>query len=257
MLNIINGDFYRIKKSILFYGVIIFAGLISFLLMVLNRQDIRIGISIFGNLTTFISPEDVIALGVQYQKGLGIIAAVFISVFIGQEYQWNTWQHKWLISKNRFGMYLSKAILSAIVSALTFLVFELCALLFSGQISVMLAGGYITTVLCGSLIYIALGAVLCFISMLIKNNTTSVIVTLCYILFSETIVTVLQNIGSVSKATENIIAWCVQHSIYGMSSALATASMTPEVISTTVISSFVIFIATTIIGMFLFRKYEL
>lgn len=172
MLNIINGDFYRIKKSILFYGVIIFAGLISFLLMILNRQDIRIGISIFGNLTTFISPEDVIALGVQYQEGLGIIAAVFISVFIGQEYQWNTWQHKWLISKNRFGMYLSKAILSAIVSALTFLVFELCALLFSGQISVMLAGGYITTVLCGSLIYIALGAVLCFISMLIKNNTT-------------------------------------------------------------------------------------
>ncbi len=54
------------------------------MLMILNGQDIRIGISIFGNLTTFISPEDVIALGVQYQKGLGIIVAVFISVFIGQ-----------------------------------------------------------------------------------------------------------------------------------------------------------------------------
>lgn len=65
MLNVINGDLYRIKKSKLFYGVIIIAGLIASLLMILNRQDIRIGISIFGNLTTFISVEDVITLGIQ------------------------------------------------------------------------------------------------------------------------------------------------------------------------------------------------
>lgn len=76
MLNVINGDLYRIKKSKLFYGVIIIAGLIASLLMILNRQDIRIGISIFGNLTTFISVEDVITLGIQYQKGLGIIVAI-------------------------------------------------------------------------------------------------------------------------------------------------------------------------------------
>lgn len=257
MLNILNGDFYRIKKSRLFYGAIIFAGLISFLLMILNRQDIRLGISIFGNLTTFISAEDVISLGVQYQKGLGIVVAVLISVFIGQEYQWNTWQHKWLISKNRFSMYLSKAILSAIVSALTFLIFELSALLFSGQINILLANDYITILLCGSVVYIALGAVICFISMLIKNSTTSAIVTLGYILFSETLMTVLQNIGSASTITEKIITWYVQHSIYGMSSALVTASMTPDVISSTIISSFIIFIAITITGMLLFHKYEL
>lgn len=257
MLNIISGDVYRMKRNRLVYGAIIFAGLISFLLMILNRQDIRLGISIFGNLTTFVSAEDVISLGVQYQKGLGLIAAIVISVFISQEYQWNTWQHKWLISKTRYGIYLSKAILSAVVSALTFLVFEISALLFSGQVGNLLAGDYITTLLCGSVIYAALGAVLCFISMLIKNSTTSIIVSLGYILFTETIITVLKNMGSVSAVTEKMIAWCVQHSIYGMSSALATASMTPEVISTTVISSFVIFTVTTIIGMFLFRKYEL
>ncbi len=257
MLNVINADFYRIKKNRLFYGMIIFAGLISFLLMILNRQDIRLGISIFGNLTTFISAKDVITLGVQYQKGLGLVIAIFISVFIGQEYQWNTWQHKWLISKNRFGMYLSKAILSAIVSALTFLVFEISALLISGQISVLLAGGYITTLLCGSVIYIALGAVLCFISMLIKNGTTSIIVTLGYVMLSETLVTVLQNIGGISAVTEKIITWCVQHSIYGMSVALATASMTPEIISSIIISSFATFTVTTIAGILLFRKYEL
>lgn len=257
MFNIICSDIYRIKKSRLFYGIIIFAGLISLLLMLLNRQDIRLGISIFGNLTTFISAEDVISLGVQYQKGLGLIIAIFISVFIGQEYQWNTWQHKWLISKTRYGIYLSKAILSAVVSFLTFLVFEISALLFSGQVGNLLAGGYITTLLYGGVIYIALGAVLCFISMLIKNSTTSVVVTLSYILFSETVMTVLQNIGSVSAVTEKITAWCVQHSIYGMSSVLAAAPMTPMSISYIVISSLVIFVVTTIMGMLFFHKYEL
>lgn len=257
MLNILNCDFYRMKKNRFFYGAIILSGLISFLLMILNRQDIRLGISIFGNLTTFISAADVISLGVQYQKGLGIVAAVFISVFIGQEYQWNTWQHKWLISKSRFKMYLSKAILSAIVSALIFLIFELSALLFSGQMGTLLAGGYITTLLCGSIIYIALGAVLCFISMVIKSSTTSVIVTLGYVLFSETFMTALQNIGSVSAVTERITVWCVQHSIYGMSSALATASMKPMLISSIVISSLFIFVVTTIVGMLVFHKYEL
>lgn len=257
MLNILNGDFYRIKKSKLFYGAIIFSGLISFLLMILNRQDIRLGISIFGNLTTFISAKDVIILGVQYQKGLGLVAAIFVSIFIGQEYQWNTWQHKWLISKTRYGMYLSKAILSAMVSALTFLVFELSALLFSGQVGNLLAGGYITTLLCGSVIYIALGAVLCFISMLIKSSTTSIIVTLGYVMLSETLVTVFQNIGGISVVTEKVVAWCVEHSIYGMSVALATSSMTPMLISSIVITSFAIFAVTTIIGMLFYRKYEL
>ena len=75
-------------------------------------------------------------------------------------------------------MYLSKSILSAIVSTITFFIFENLALLFSGQIRTLLANGYFTTLLCGSAIYMALGAVLCFISMLIKNSTISVITSL-------------------------------------------------------------------------------
>ena len=143
------------------------------------------------------------------------------------------------------------------VSALTFLVFELSALLFSGQMGNLLASGYVTTLFCGSAIYMALGAVLCFISMLIKNGTTSVIVSLGYILFSETIMTALPNIGSVSEVTEKIAIWCVKHSIYGMSTTLATAPMTPTLVVSIVIGSIAILAVTTVTGMLLFRKYEL
>ena len=145
---IVYCDFYRIKKSKLFYGAIILSSFIALSLMLLNRQDIRLGISIFGNLTTFILPEDVINLGVTYQKGLGIIIAIVLSVFIGQEYQWNTWQNKWLISKTRIGMYLSKALLSAVLSAVIFLFFEITALLFSGQFTYLLENGFAQKLIC-------------------------------------------------------------------------------------------------------------
>ena len=85
----------------------------------------------------------------------------------------------------------------------------------------LLADGYVTPLLCKSVIYISLGAILCFISMLIKNISTSVIISLSYILFSE------------------------------------TKSMLPTLINSIVISSLAIFAVTTIMGIQLFRKYEL
>lgn len=76
-------------------------------------------------------------------------------------------------------------------------------------------------------------------------------------MLSETLMTVLQNIGGISAVTEKITAWCVEHSIYGMSATLTTASMTPEIVGSIIISSFAIFTVTTIVGILLFRKYEL
>ena len=120
------------------------------------------------------------------------IAAVLISVFIGQEYQWKTWQHKWVTNKSRPHIYLSKAILSSAVSIMIFLLFETVTLLFSGQIGEMMTGEYLAMILCSVFIYAALGTVICLFSMLIKNSTASAIVCLCYILFSETLVSVVK-----------------------------------------------------------------
>ncbi len=124
MTAIWKGDLYRIGKSKLFYGIAAFTCIIAFLLTMLVRQDIRLGISIFGDLTAFIKTDDIIRIGIEYQKGLGIFVAILISVFIGQEYQWQTWQQKWMISKNRIFMYLSKAALSSAVSVVIFLIFK-------------------------------------------------------------------------------------------------------------------------------------
>ncbi len=256
MTKILRTDFYRLGRSKLYYGIMAFTGILAFFLMMIMRQDIRIGISVFGNLTAFKGIEDIIRIGTEYQKGLGILVAILISVWIGQEYKWKTWQHKWIISKSRAGIYLSKAIVSSAISAAVFLLFELIALLSSGQISSILAGGYISLVICGVAVYATLGAVICLLSMLIKNNTTSIIVCLCYVLFSETLWSVIRNLSNFSSVVK-IVELGMRHSIYGMSTIISSTPISADMAVNIVINSVVIMLISTMFGLIVFRKYEL
>lgn len=257
MSNILRSDLYRFGKSKLFYGIALVTGIIALLLIIIIRQDIRFGISVFGDLTAFKTVEDVIKIGVKYQKGLGILVAVLISVFIGQEYQWKTWQHKWAINKSRIHIYISKAMLSSAVSVTVFLIFEMVALLCSGQVREMMTCEYVAMIICSVFIYAALGTVICLLSMLIKNNTASIIACLGYVLFSETLVSIIKNVSSLSITISRFVEWGVQHSIYGMSSIVSGVSDLTGFIATILINSFAIMFLSTAIGVLLFQKYEL
>lgn len=257
MTNILKSDLYRFGKSKLFYGITAFTCVISFLLITLMRQDIRLGISTFGDITAFKKVEDVIRIGTAYQKGLGIFVAALVSVFIGQEYQWQTWQHKWIISKNRIFIYLSKALLSSAVSAAIFLAFQTVALLGSGQTRELLILGYAGMILSGAFVYAALGSVVCLLSTLVKSSTASIIVCLGYVMFSETLVSVIRNLASFSNTAARVVEWVVRHSVYGMSSIISGGVSSAGLVINVIINSLVIVLLSTVIGLSLFRKYEL
>lgn len=257
MTNVWKSDLYRIGKSRLLYGVAVFTFIIAFFLIMLMRQDIRLGISVFGNLTAFKGIDDIIRIGIAYQKGLGILVAVLISVFIGQEYQWQTWQQKWMASKSRISIYLSKAALSSVVSTAIFLLFQIVALLSSGQVPEILTPEYAGMIISGVFIYAALGSVICLLSMLVKSSTASIIVCLGYVMFSETLVSVIRNLSSFSDTAARLVEWGVQHSIYGMSSIVSGALVSADLAITILINSLAIMLLSTAIGLSLFRKYEL
>ncbi len=257
MTNIWKSDLYRIGKSKLFYGVAAFICIIAFSLIMLMRQDIRLGISVFGNLTAFKGIGDIIRIGITYQKGLGILIAILISVFIGQEYQWQTWQQKWLTSKSRIYIYLSKAALSSAVSAAIFLVFQIVTLLGSGQIQEMLTPEYAGMMAGSVFIYAALGSMLCLLSMLVKNSTASIIVCLGYVLFGETLVSLIRNVSSFSDTAARLVAWGMQHSIYGMSLIVSGTAVSANLLIIILINSLAIMLLSTTVGLLLFRKYEL
>lgn len=222
----------------------------------LMRQDIRLGISIFGDLTAFKKIDDIFRIGAAYYKGLGILIAILISVFIGQEYQWKTWQNKWITNKSRSYMYLSKVIILSAVSVVIFLLFETVALVFSGQIREILTGGYAAMIICGSMIYAALGAVICMLSMLIKSSTASTIVCLVYVLFSETMASLVKGISEFSDVSARFGGWIIQHSIYGMSLTIQGVVST-DLIIPILLNSAIIILLSTVTGLFFFRKYEL
>lgn len=257
MTDMLRGDLYRLGRSKLLYGIAAFAGLVASALVMSLRQDIRIGISVFGSLTAFRGFEDVVRIGTEYQKGLGILVAILISVFIGQEYRWKTWQQKWIAGRSRTRIYVSKAILSSSASAAIYLLFELVAFLGSGRIGAMLADGYLMVVICGFAIYAALGSVICLFSMLIRNSTSSTIMCLCYVLFGETVVSVARNLINAPAGIGRLVELAIRHSIYGMSTIVTTTSVSTYMTASIVANSTIIMLASTIIGSIVFSRYEL
>jgi hypothetical protein len=152
---------------------------------------------------------------------------------------------------------LSKAIISSAISTSIFLLYEFIALLSSGQISNILAGGFISTIICGFAIYSALGVVLCLFSMLIKNSTTSTIVCLCYVLFSETLWSAIRNLSSFSSIVVKIVEIGFMHSIYGMSTIISSTSLSTGMAMNIIFNSVVIMLLATQLGLAIFKKYEL
>lgn len=258
MTNIIKNDLYRFKKSKLFYGVLLLTVIIAVFLTTLIRQDIRLGISVFGDLMAFRDINDVIRIGLSYHNGLGIFIAILLSIFIGQEYQWQTWQHKWITNKSRIRIYLSKFMISSVVSVTIFLTFQATVLIFSNQTTDILTSEYGTMIISGMAIYAALGTVLCMISMLIKNSTVSAIVCICYVLLSETLMSTIGNLSSISESISRIIGWGIRHSIYGMALRVLSGSYLANYnVISILINSFAIIFLSVSLGLIIFRKYEL
>lgn len=255
MAKLLKCDFYRLSKSALVHGIIIFTTSISFLLIILMQKDMNIGISILGDLTGFKNITDVVLFGIKYQKGLGIVSSIVISVFIGQEYQWKTWQNKWITSKNRFKIYFSKLIISVVTSSSLFLIFELVAMTSSGEFVNLISNGYGIKLICGAFMYAGIGSIFCLISMLSRNSTISIVICFGYIIFSETIILLIQTISKISSMSVTISELIINHGIYAMSLRILESDSS-NIILPIFLNSLVIVILSTCIGMFFFKKYE-
>jgi hypothetical protein len=77
------------------------------------------------------------------------------------------------------------------------------------------------------------------------------------VLFSETLASVLQNIGGLSATVGRVIGWVIKHSIYGMSTLVSGAGFSSELAVGIVINALAIMFLSTAFGVIVFRKYEL
>ncbi len=252
MMKVIKCDFYRLFSGRMLYVVFAITILISSALSVMLNSDIRLGISIFGNLTAFKRIEDLVAIGTQYYKGLGFLLAIMLSVFIGQEYLWKTLGCKWTASQSRLKIHLSRTLLSCIVALSMYIAFQLTVIILSGEGAMLLSEQYLIMIVSGIFPYIALGAVFTMISTIAKNNVYAIIACLAYVLLSETIVSLLMNVASTIPFVEVLI----KHSIYGMSQAVST-SMTIQDTLYLCVNAVATITISTIVGCLVFGRQEL
>lgn len=214
-MNVLKTDFNRIFKFKTLLFSILFIIVVSLFCVLLRANNIKLGVSIMGNITGFRSIEDIVSLGMNYQKGLGLVIAIIISIFIGEEFQWKTWKLKILSNASRKQIYSSKVILSITLAVFIFLVFEISVLLFTiftGQPTVFITPGYFLNIICSACIYAVLGSIICFFSMTLKSKSASLIASICYVLLIDTLISVLS--GVIESVP--LVKWLVSHSLYSL-----------------------------------------
>jgi ABC-type transport system involved in multi-copper enzyme maturation permease subunit len=257
LTNILKCDFYRLRKFKPLYFSFIASALLSFLLVSLIKQDIRFGISIVGNLTVLKNFNDIFLIGANYQKGLGILVAIVISLFVGQEYSYKTWKLKCFNTKNRSIIYFSKMIQAIVVSIIIPAIFQLIALLFYGNFSILNNEVYILTLITSGVSYATLGVVICFINIVMKSHISSIVASICYVLLLDTFVSIGNSLFSFTDITEKIFKYFIDFSPYGINKIIISGNVTQE----SLFQAFIILVVSTtvayLLGTQLFKKYEL
>lgn len=244
-----------IKSQHIHLGFIIVIALSVFLSLVIGKGT-KFGISVFGDLTIFKNAEAIFINGLNYTKGIGLISAVLICLYIGKEYQNKTWQHLVSCNVNRLKIYTGKLISSITISVGLFLSYEIISytILKLSNANPMPTSDFITLILNGVIVYSLLASIVCLISMIIKNPVSALIVGMFFVLFEKTIVNLIGKMLLLLKL-ENVFYFFSKHTLHGINEFILSSNTTfsPKLL---LISGLMIF-ATWIIGNTLFKRYEL
>lgn len=250
---LIKRDMYRALNSIYMQIALIAAIIFSTLFTYFVGTGQRIGISIFGELTTYKNLSEVIFNGVNYTKGLGFLITLVVSLFIAQEYQYNTWQHYICSGRKRITIYLQKYLFSILLALIIFLVYVL-----SFYITSLLIGKPFSLktmffiVERGVIVYITLASIIVLLSMSIKNYIASILISIFFVLLEKDVLGLI--LGFIKKININIGS-------IGNFSLMKINSVAPmeniSVLKDMVVPCAFLIIVTILLGYYNFSKFEL
>lgn len=171
MIKLLNAGFTRLRKNKIFWLLSIFS--IGFALVLINGQ--------YGNMKTYGETVEIGTLIVSYPMLIGIVIAIFISLFLGAEYSDGAIRNKISIGHKRKNIYLSNLIISSIVSLFFYAIFLLTTIaigipLFGvGTIPISVILNKIIVLV---LVIIAYSSIFTFVAMICSNKTVIAITTI-------------------------------------------------------------------------------
>lgn len=179
MLKLLHANFYRLRKNKVFIGIIIITIIASFVILFNTYQ---------GNITNEKYNMQKMQIDRTYTIYINVISfliAVFVSIFVGSDYDNGTIRNKIIVGHSRKNIYLSNLIVSIIVG----LVLEIIYLIIISIVGIPLIGkiqmnilDFLYIILDMIFLIIVFSSIFNFISMICSNVTLSTVGSLLLIL---------------------------------------------------------------------------
>lgn len=173
MIKLLNANFTRLRKNKVFWLLITFSVGLALFMIYTRYSDMKIYKDVI----------EVEQLMLNYSTIIGIVIAIFTSLFLGSEYSDGGIRNKISIGHIRANIYLSNLIITTITSLFSYILFIFVVVtigipLFGGitiELSklLMLLGCIFVTV-------IAYSSIFTFITMIISNKTITAIVSIMF-----------------------------------------------------------------------------
>lgn len=173
MIKLLRAGFTRLRKNKLFWILSIFSIALA-LFMIYTR---------YSDMKTYGDVIEVEQLMLNYSTIVGIVIAIFTSLFLGVEYSDGAIRNKISIGHKRINIYLSNLIIVTITSLFSYILF----LIVVAIIGIPLFGGIAMSISkllmllgCIFITIIAYSSLFTFIAMIISNKTITAIVSIMF-----------------------------------------------------------------------------
>lgn len=171
MIKLLNAGFTRLRKNKAFWLLTIFS--IGLALFMIYTQ--------YSDMKKYEKVIEVEQLMLNYATIIGIVIAIFTSLFLGVEYSDGAIRNKISIGHKRINIYLSNLAITSITSLFSYVLFMIIIAI----IGIPLFGGVTMSMLvllkligCIFVTIIAYSSIFTFIAMMISNKTITAIVTI-------------------------------------------------------------------------------
>lgn len=171
MIKLLNAGFTRLRKNKLFWLLIVFSIGIALLMIYGQYSDMK-------NYGEVIEVEQ---LMFNYSTSIGIVIAIFTSLFLGVEYSDGAIRNKISIGHKRTNIYLSNLIITSITSLFSYILFMIVIAIIGipifGELTLSIST-FLILIGCIFVMIISTSSIFTFIAMMISNKTITAIVSI-------------------------------------------------------------------------------
>ena len=164
MIRLLNAGFTRLRKNKVFWGITIFS--IGFALLMIYTE--------YSDMKKYEKVIEIEQLMLNYATMIGIVIAIFTSLFLGVEYSDGAIRNKISIGHKRTNIYLSNLAITIVTSLFSYVLFMIVIAI----IGIPLFGGITMSMLvllkligCIFVMILAYSSIFTFLAMIISNKT--------------------------------------------------------------------------------------